>query len=158
MAEAQRLSHTGSFGWKPRTGEIVWSDETYRIFEYDQAKKPTLDMVLLRVHQQDKAFVQQIIERASTTGTDFEHEYRLLVPSGAIKHLHVQAHSQRDNSGDIGFVGAVTDITERKTAEENIREQEAELSADAGLRAANLLRYMDPTVNAFMPIEVRWIT
>jgi len=127
LAEAQRLSHTGSFGWKPRTGEIVWSDETYRIFECDRAKKPTLDMVLPRVHQQDRAFVQQIIERASTTGTDFEHEYRLLVPGGAIKHLHVQAHSQRDSSGDIEFIGAVTDITERKTAEENIREQEAEL-------------------------------
>jgi PAS domain S-box-containing protein len=127
LAEAQRLSHTGSFGWKPRTGEIVWSDETYRIFECDRAKKPTLDLVLLRVHQQDRAFVQQIIERASTTGTDFELEYRLLVPSGAIKHLHVQAHSQRDCSGDIEFIGAVTDITERKTAEENIREQEAEL-------------------------------
>jgi PAS domain S-box-containing protein len=127
LAEAQRLSHTGSFGWKPRTGEIVWSDETYHIFECDRAKKPTLDMVLLRVHQQDRAFVQQIIERASTTGTDFEHEYRLVVPSGAIKHLHVQAHSQPDSSGDIEFIGAVTDITERKTAEENIREQEAEL-------------------------------
>ena len=127
LAEAQRLSHTGSFGWKPRTGEIVWSDETYRIFECDRAKKPTLDMVLLRVHQQDRAFVQQIIERAYTTGTDFEHEYRLLVPSGAIKHIHVQAHSQRDSSSDIEFIGAVTDITERKAAEENIREQEAEL-------------------------------
>jgi PAS domain S-box-containing protein len=127
LAEAQRLSHTGSFGWKPRTGEIVWSDETYRIFECDRARKPTLDMVLQRVHAQDRAFIQQIIEHAFTTGTDFEREYRLLVPGGAIKHLHVRAHSQHDSSGDIEFIGAVTDITERKTAEENIREQEAEL-------------------------------
>ena len=53
LAEAQRLSHTGSFGWKPDTGEIVWSDETYRIFEYDRSVKPTIDSVVQRVHPED---------------------------------------------------------------------------------------------------------
>jgi PAS domain S-box-containing protein len=127
LAEAQRLSHTGSFGWKPDTGEIVWSDETYRIFEYDRTEKPQLDMVLERIHPQDKALAQQIVESASTSGIDFEHEYRLVMPSGAIKHIHVRAHALHDSSGNIEFVGAVTDITERKTAEEKIREQEVEL-------------------------------
>ena len=65
LAEAQRLSHTGSFGWKPDSGEIVWSDETYRIFEYDRAQKPTLDMVFQRIHPEDRALAQQVIERAS---------------------------------------------------------------------------------------------
>src|SRR5262249_4626880 len=55
LAEAQRLSHTGSFGWKPETGEIAWSDETYRVFEYDRSVKPTIDSVLQRVHPQDRA-------------------------------------------------------------------------------------------------------
>jgi len=55
LAEAQKLSHTGSFGWKPDTGEIVWSDETYRIFEYDRAVKPTIDSVVQRVHPEDRA-------------------------------------------------------------------------------------------------------
>ena len=127
LAEAQRLCGTGSFGWNPRDGEIVWSDETYRIFMYNRAEKPTLDMVMHRVHPEDRALTQQVIERASKTGTDFEHEYRLLMPNGAIKHIHVLAHSHREGSGDIEFIGAVTDITERKLAEEKIREQEAEL-------------------------------
>src|SRR4029077_11235532 len=127
LAEAQRISHTGSFGWKPATGEIVWSDETYRIFEYSPAEKPTLNMVLQRVHPQDRALVQEVIEDVSKSGTDFEHESRLVMPSGAIKDLHVRAHALHDSSGKIEFVGAVTDITERKTGEEQIRQQEIEL-------------------------------
>ena len=127
LAEAQRLSQTGSFGWKPRSGEIVWSEETYRIFECDGAEPPTLEMVLERTHPQDRALTQLVIERASTTGADFEHEHRLIVPSGAIKHLRVRARAVRDAAGDIEFIGAVTDITERKAAEAKIREQETGL-------------------------------
>jgi formate hydrogenlyase transcriptional activator len=127
LTEAQRLSHTGSFGWKPDTGEIVWSDETYRIFEYDPAQKPTVSMLLQRAHPQDRALVQQVIERASKTGTDFEHEYRLLLPSGAIKHVRALAQAFQDASGNLEFVGAVSDISEQRRAEGKIREQEAEL-------------------------------
>jgi len=128
LAEAQRLSHTGSFGWRPDTGEIVWSDETYRIFEYNSAEKPTINMVLQRIHPQDRALVQQLIEDRSKSGTDFEHEHRLVVPSGAIKHVHVRAHALRDSSGNIEFVGAVTDNTERKAAEDALRSSEAYLA------------------------------
>src|SRR3984885_4394856 len=127
LAEAQRLSHTGSFGWKPHTGEIVWSDETYRIFEFDCGTKPTLDMLVERLHPQDRAFFQQIIDRASQTATDFEHEYRLLLADGRVKHVHAIAHALQDASGNREFIGAVTDITERKTAEENILCNEREL-------------------------------
>jgi PAS domain S-box-containing protein len=127
LAEAQRLSHTGSFGWKPDTGEIVWSDETYRIFEYDRATEPTLDMLAQRLHPQDRAFFQQVIDRASQTATNFEHEYRLLLPDGRVKHVHAIAHVRQDVSGNREFIGAVTDITERKTAEEKILCNEREL-------------------------------
>jgi len=120
LAEAQRLSHTGSFGWKPDSGEIVWSDETYRIFEYDRAEKPTLDMLFQRIHPHDRALAQQVIEGGSRS-TDFEHEYRLVMPSGAIKHIHVKAHALLDSSGNSEVVGAVTDITERKTTEGKIQ-------------------------------------
>jgi PAS domain S-box-containing protein len=128
LTEAQRLSHTGSFGWRPDSGEIVWSDETYRIFEYDPAEKPTVSMLLQRIHPPDKAVVQQLMEDVSKSGTDFEQEYRLVVPSGAIKHLHVRAKALHDSSGSVEFIGAVTDITERKVAEGALRSSEAYLA------------------------------
>jgi formate hydrogenlyase transcriptional activator len=84
-------------------------------------------MVLQRIHPQDRALAQQVIEDASKSGTDFEHEYRLVMPSGAIKHLHVRAHALHDSSGNIEFVGAVTDITERRAAEIKVAERAAEL-------------------------------
>ncbi len=121
LAEAQRLSHTGSFGWRPDDGELVWSDETYRIFEYDSTLKPTVDSALQRIHPQDRASAHQVIDRASQTGTDFEHEYRLLLPDGRVKHVHAVVHAVPNASGDREFVGAVTDITERKTTEDKIR-------------------------------------
>ncbi|MGC2467432.1 MAG: sigma 54-interacting transcriptional regulator [Candidatus Acidiferrum sp.] len=127
LTEAQRLSHTGSFGWKTDTGEIVWSDETYRIFECDRSVKPTLNSVAQRVHPQDQADFQKVIDCASREATDFEHTYRLLLPDERTKHIHALAHALADASGNREFVGAVTDITERKDAEEKIREQQAEL-------------------------------
>ena len=93
LAEAQRLSHTGSFGWKPDTGEIVWSDETYRIFEYDRSVKPTIDSVAQRVHPEDRADFKQVIHRVLAGATDFEHAYRLLLPDGRVKHVHAIAHA-----------------------------------------------------------------
>jgi PAS domain S-box-containing protein len=127
LAEAQRLSRTGSFGWKPHTGEIVWSDETYRIFEYDCGTKPTLDMVVQRLRPKDRAFFQQVIDRASQTAAAFEHEYCLLLVDGRVKHVHAIAHALQDASGNREFIGAVTDITERKTAEKKILCNEREL-------------------------------
>jgi PAS domain S-box-containing protein len=121
LAEAQRLSHTGSFGWKPDTGEIVWSDETYRIFEYERSVKSTIDSVEQRVHPQDRADFQRVIDGASRGATDFEHTYRLLLPDGRVKHVHALAHVLQDASGNREFVGAVTDITERKTTEDKVR-------------------------------------
>src|SRR6266403_1650514 len=113
LAEAQRLSHTGSFGWRPDTGEIVWSDETYRIFEYDPAEKPTIDLVVQRVHPEDRVDFQEVIDRASGGATHFEHAYRLLLPDGRVKHVHALAHALQDASGNREFVGTAMDVTER---------------------------------------------
>jgi PAS domain S-box-containing protein len=128
LAEAQRLSHTGSFGWIPDTGEIVWSDETYRIFEYDRSVKPTIDSVVQRVHPDDRSDFEDVIHRALAGATDFEHAYRLQLPDGRVKHVHAIARVLQDASGNREFVGAATDITERKTAEEALRSSEAYLA------------------------------
>ena len=74
LAEAQKLSHTGSWGWSLPTGDISWSDETFRIFECDRTIKPTLDLVLQRVHPDDRHIVQQVIEHASRNPEDFDDQ------------------------------------------------------------------------------------
>jgi PAS domain S-box-containing protein len=126
-AEAQRLSHTGSFGWRISTGELLWSEETFRIFQYDRTTKPAVELVLERVHPEDAALVKQTIERASQDGNDFDFEHRLLIPDGSVKHVHVVAHALSDELGSIEFVGAVMDVTVAKEAEDKIRQSEREL-------------------------------
>jgi C4-dicarboxylate-specific signal transduction histidine kinase len=127
-AEAQRLSHTGSFGWRPSSGEIFWSDETFRIFQCDRTTTPTVELILQRVHPEDAALVRQTIERASQDGKDFEHECRLVMPDGAIKHVNVVAHALNDESDGIEFAGAVMDVSDRKRAEEALRQAQADLA------------------------------
>src|SRR4029077_18311881 len=127
LAEAQTLSHTGSFGWSVSSGEIFWSDETFRIFQCPKQIKPTLEFVLSRVHSEDRELVQQHIERASRDGESFDIEHRLQLPDGSVKCVRVTAHPSRDSAGNLEFVGAVTDVSEQRHAEAVIREQEAEL-------------------------------
>jgi PAS domain S-box-containing protein len=127
LAEAQRLSHTGSFGWRPGSGENVWSDETYRIFEYDPATRVTLDMVVERVHPEDRNLVLELIERASTSGVAIDCEYRLLFPGDRVRYVRVVARPLGTASDDLEFAGAVIDITDAKRAEEKIRLSEREL-------------------------------
>jgi signal transduction histidine kinase len=117
LAEAQKLSHTGSFGWSVSTGDIVWSEETFRIFQYDRATVPTVECLLQRVHPDDRALVKQTFERASRDGKDFEYESRLVMPDRSIRHVHVVARAFNDESGAVEFVGAVMDLTERKRDE-----------------------------------------
>ena len=121
LAEAQRLSLTGSFGWNVSSGEIFWSEETFRIFEYDRATRPTLELVVQRAHPADAAQVKQTIERASEDGKDFAHEYRLVMPDGSVKHVHIVAHALNDESGSTEFVGAVRDITATKRSFQEIQ-------------------------------------
>ena len=127
LAEVQRLSHTGSFGCKASSGEMLWSEETFRIFDYDHTVTPSVEAILQRVHPEDKAGVEAHIARATSGGKDCDLEYRLLLPDDSVKHVHVVAHAVKDKVGNLEFVGAVTDITERRAAEERIRGQEAEL-------------------------------
>src|ERR1700726_660074 len=121
LAEAQRLSRTGSFGWRVATGEITWSEETFRIFQYDRTATPTVELILQRVHPEDAELVQQTIERASQDGKNFEHQYRLLMPDGSVKYVRVVAHAHLGGARGLEFTGAVMDVTAAKQAEEALR-------------------------------------
>jgi len=122
LAEAQRLSHTGSFGWDVSSGQIFWSQETFRIFECEPATSASIGLVLQRTHPEDLALVQQIVDRASCEKSAFDFEQRLLLPDGSVKHIRVVGHPSDLESGDFEFVGAVTDITERKRAESELQQ------------------------------------
>ena len=128
LAEAQRISHTGSFGWSISTGQLFWSEETFRIFQYDPTITPTVERILQRTHPEDAAFVTRSIEHASREWKNFDIDHRLLMPDGSVKHIHVVAHAIRDASGNIEFVGTVMDVTERKRAEDSLRRAHTELA------------------------------
>jgi len=121
LAEAQSISHTGSFGWSVSSGEIYWSEETYNIFQYDRAVKPALELVFQRIHPDDRDLVQQIIDRASEARANLDFEHRLLMLDGSVKHLHVLARVLEPSSGNLEYVGAMTDVTAARRAEDDLR-------------------------------------
>jgi PAS domain S-box-containing protein len=127
LAQGQSLSHTGSFGWNVSTGGIYWSEETYNIFECDQTIKPTLELVLHRVHPDDTSAVERLIERVTRERAPFDFEHRLLMPDGSVKYVRIVGRPSGNESGYLEFVGTATDITERKRAEDVIRESEKTL-------------------------------
>jgi signal transduction histidine kinase len=126
--EAQRLSCTGSFSWRVVNDEITWSEQLYRIFEFEQRAPVTFARIVSRVHPEDLASWLQMIERARGEGADMEYEYRLLMPDHSIKHLHMVAHATRDKDGWLEYIGAVQDVTRRRTAEEALSRARAELA------------------------------
>jgi PAS domain S-box-containing protein len=83
---------------------------------------PTLELIQRRVHPDDAAAFRQVVERASEDGQDFAHEYRLRMPDERVKHIHVVARASRDGVGEVDFVGAVMDITDRKKAEQRFKD------------------------------------
>jgi PAS domain S-box-containing protein len=127
LAEAQRLSLTGSFGWRVSTDEHVWSDETFRIFEYDVSTKITMQSILDRVHPGDHPLVREVIALAAR-GSNFDYECRLLMPNGSVKHVHVVAHRVPGRVGRREYIGAVQDVTERRSAEETLDRVRSELA------------------------------
>jgi PAS domain S-box-containing protein len=128
LAEAQKLSATGSFGWNPLSGELTWTDESFRIFGFDPRTTPLVEDVLKRVHPDDLALVREVMERATKEKQDFDLEHRLLMPDGSVKHIHIVAHLMIDEPGTLQFVGAVMDVTAAKLAQERLQQAQADLA------------------------------
>ncbi|MFM0639066.1 PAS domain S-box protein [Paraburkholderia metrosideri] len=135
LAEAQRLSLTGSFGWNVISGEVFWSDQSFRIFEYDPAIPPTIKGVLKRTHPDDVALVQRVVKQSIDARQDFDFKNRLLMPDGSIKHLHVVAHAVKEDASKLQYYGAIKDITATRLAEEQLHESQVELAHVARVTA-----------------------
>jgi PAS domain S-box-containing protein len=129
LAQAQGLTLTGSLWWKVETGEIIWSDETFRLMEYPNTIKPTVELIMQRVHPEDVPLVREMIASSASQGANLDFEHRLLMPDGSVKHVHIVMQNVGRESGKFEFVGAATDITQRKQAEERLRRSEAFLAA-----------------------------
>jgi PAS domain S-box-containing protein len=128
LAEAQHLSVTGSFGWRVASGDVVWSEETYRIFGLDRTVKPTIDLMLHRVHPDDRELIRHEVDRVAEGNHDFDIEHRLLMPNGLVKYLHVRSHRVECESGEEEIVGAVMDITAARDSREALHAARAELA------------------------------
>src|SRR6266404_2795721 len=116
LTEAQRLSRTGSFGCRLSTGEMIWSEETFRIYGYDLSTQPAVERVLQRVHPEDRALVQERIDRAFSDEQGCQVGCRLLLPDDSVKHVRIVAHASTNESGVIEFIGAIMDVTAAKEA------------------------------------------
>lgn len=130
LAEAQRVSHTGTIAWNLASGEIFWSEETFRIFGFELGTKPTLELLLQRVHPEDIGFVQQTLGHIAREGSDLDLEYRLHMPEGSVKHVHVVGRSLKEPSGRLEFVGAVSDVTSAKLAYRQVEDLKDQLQRE----------------------------
>src|SRR5437016_8403685 len=128
LGEAQHLSRVGSFAWRVATNQITWSDQLYRIFEFDPQVTVTLDLIGTRVHPEDLTLLHEMIERARSAASDFEYEKRLLMPDGSVKHLHLIAHGTKNESGEVEYIGATQDVTQRRLAEGALDKARSELA------------------------------
>jgi len=147
---AQRLSKTGSFGWGVETGEVFWSDEAFAIYGYDRTVKPTPEHVLQRVHPEDATRVIAQVELVLRTDSDWISEFRLLMPDGVVKHVHVSATAARDENGRREYIGAVMDVTRAKQAGEELQASRRRYALTLSSIADGVIATDEETRVAFM--------
>jgi PAS domain S-box-containing protein len=128
LAEAQRLTSIGSFSWLVATDEIAWSEELYRIYEFDPEVKITFELIRTRVHPVDLTLYEKMVEQARNGADDFEWQYRLLMPDQSIKYMHAVAQATRDPGGQLEYIAAVRDVTARRMADEAVDKARSELA------------------------------
>jgi len=128
LAEAQRITLTGSFSWRLDTDEITFSEQLYRIFEFDQDSPVTLAQIGSRVHTEDTPLLSEKIDLARHGITNHDYEIRLQMPDGKIKYLRTSAYGARDRHGRPEYIGAIQDVTQRRASEEALAKARSELA------------------------------
>jgi PAS domain S-box-containing protein len=128
LAEGQRLSSTGSFSWRVDADVMTWSEELYRIYEIPPAAPVTFELIGARVHPDDIPSLNDLIERARSTGSNFQFDHRLQMPDRSIKYLHMVAHATRDQDDRLEYIGAIQDVTQRRLADEALGKARSELA------------------------------
>jgi PAS domain S-box-containing protein len=128
LADAQRLSQTGTLAWREDGSWTFWSDETYRIFDYERSIDPSMERVFDRIHPDDIAGLRHRLERAPHAAPDMSADLRIVTANGVVKHLRILARPMTPTEGENEFIGAVTDITAARRAEEALQRAQAELA------------------------------
>jgi PAS domain S-box-containing protein len=138
LAEAQRLSKTGSFITDLVADDHDWSEEAFRIFEFDPAAKITVELIRDTIHPEDLPTFDAVMARGMT-GTDVDFGFRIVTPRGAVKHLRGMARVMAQSGGRPMFIGALQDVTENKLAEEALDRARSELAHAARITTLNAL-------------------
>ena len=141
LAEGQRLSQMGSFSWRVATDEVTWSEQLYRIYEFEIGVPVTLDLIRTRVHPEDVSVLEKMkmVDQARGGANDFEWQYRLMMPDHSIKYLHAVAHATRDEDGQLEYIAAVQDVTARRLSEEALDKARAQLTHVARVTSLGVL-------------------
>ncbi|MBV9340023.1 MAG: PAS domain-containing protein [Acidobacteria bacterium] len=140
LAEAQRLTLTGSYSWRVATDEITWSEQLYRIHDFDVGTRVTLDLIHTRVHPEDIGLIEKMKMVAESEGAnDFEWHWRLKMPDDSIKYLHAVAHATRDRDGQLEYIAAVQDVTARYLSEKALAGARSELAKVARVTSLGVL-------------------
>src|ERR1700722_6701540 len=165
LAEGQHLGRIGSFSWRVATDEIIWSEQLYRIFEFDQSIPVTLELIVTRVHPEDLPLLSDMIQRVRDAGDNFEYEHRLLMPDRSLKYLHLIAHGTRDKDGQLEYIGAAQDVTQRRLSEEALGKARSELAhvsrvTSLGVLSASIAHEVNQPLAAIITngeTSLRWL-
>ncbi|MGA3091010.1 MAG: PAS domain S-box protein [Terriglobales bacterium] len=139
LAEVQRISLTGGFSWRVDTGEVAFSEEAYRIFEFKKDAPVTLEQIAGRVHPEDVPFLSEKMTGARSGDGDQDYEIRLRMPDGSVKYLHTISHGIRNHEGRLEHIGAIQDITRRRVSEEALGKARSELAQVSRVTALGVL-------------------